>query len=273
MSVGELSRRPADAARDSRTAPVIVLAYAGSGVDQLRSLLDRFAGLTCTTGTGIVPLVHQALATWRVVDRRPGHPSSPLGIASVRTFSAGLITAIMARDGGRRWCEFSSAPPVTAQAFAHVYPQARFLIVHRRSDAVVRDLIDANRWGLSGPEFAPFVSAYPASTVAALISYWIARTTQQIEFRQAHPGSCLPIRTEDLGGDPAEVILNISEFISAAPVADPSWLTDAQDSGRPAGQVPCSERFPLDQIPAPLLERLNELHRELGYAPINPAPS
>lgn len=273
MSAGELSRRPAAAVKDSRAAPVIVLAYAGSGSDQLRSLLARFAGLTCTTGTGIVLLCHQALTAWQVVDGRPGGPSSPLGVASVRTFNAGLITAIMARDGGSRWCEFSSAPPVTARAFARVYPQARFLIVHRRSDAVVRALIDANRWGLSGPEFAPFVSAHPASTVAALTGYWIARTTQQIEFRQAHPGSCLPIRIEDLGSDPAEVIMNISEFISAALADGPALLTEAPDGGGSAAQEPSPDRLPLDQIPPASLERLNDLHRELGYAPLTQAPS
>jgi hypothetical protein len=117
------------------------------------------------------------------------------------------LTAIPARGGGGRWCELISAPPAAAAAFARLYPQARFLTVHRQADAAVPAILDANRWGLSGPEFAPFVPAHPASTPAALASYWAARTSQQLEFEQQHPGSCQRVRIEDLTADPAQATL------------------------------------------------------------------
>jgi hypothetical protein len=44
----------------------------------------------------------------------------------------------------------------------------------------------------------PFVAAHPASSAAALASYWAAHTTGQLEFEQHHPQSCLRVRTEDL---------------------------------------------------------------------------
>jgi hypothetical protein len=172
MSGSELSSRPVSAAQDSQAAPVVVLAYTGSGASRLRSLLSAFPGLACTTGTGIVPLCDQAMTTWQAVDGRAGSGFSPVALASVRTFSAGLITVILAQEGGGRWCELISAPPAVAGTFAGLYPQARFLTVHRQAGVVVRAVLDENRWGLSGPEFAPFVSAHPASTVAAPASYW-----------------------------------------------------------------------------------------------------
>ena len=94
MSIGALPSRPAAAANESRAAPTLVLAYAGSGAGRLRSALSGYPELACTTGTGIVPLCAQAVAVWQAVDRRAGEGSSPLALASVRTLIAGLVTTI-----------------------------------------------------------------------------------------------------------------------------------------------------------------------------------
>jgi hypothetical protein len=271
MSIGELSSRPATTAKDSRAAPVIVLAYAGSGAGLLRSLLSTFPELACTAGTGIVPLCDQAMAAWQAVDWRAGEEFSQLALASVRSFSAVLITAILAREGGSRWCELMSAPPVVAGTFARLYPQARFLTVHRQASAVVRSILDESRWGLSGPEFAPFVSAHPTSTAAALASYWAARTTQLLEFEQAHHGSCLPVRVGDLSANTEQAMHDIAGFLSADPSVGPPSLTQDQDPSEPAALEPPAAGFPLNLIPAASLAQLNELHRKLGYPPLSSA--
>jgi Sulfotransferase family len=270
VSIAGLSSHPAAAAKDTRAGPVIVLAYAGSGAGRLRSLLSTYPELVCTAGTGIVPLCDQAMAAWQAVDRRAGGKFSQLALASVRSFSDGLITAILAREGGRRWCELISAPPAATGTFARLYPQARFLTVHREASAVVRAILDENRWGLSGPEYAPFVSAHPASTAAALASYWAARTTQQLEFEQAHHGSCLPVRIEDLSADAAQAMHDIAGFLSADLPAGPPSLSQEDPSG-PAALEPPAAGFPLNQITAASLAQLNELHRKLGYPPLTSA--
>jgi hypothetical protein len=181
-----------------------------------------------------------------------------------------MVTAILARDGGNRWCEFVIAPPPAAEAFALLYPQTRFLIVHRRADAVMRAIIDASPWGLAGAEFAPFVSVSPSSTAAALASFWVSHTAQLLEFEQGHRGSCLRIRIEDLRVNPAQSLRDINNFLSLdgehilrglfQDIARDE-LTDAHLSATPTG-------IPLSQIPAPLLAQINELHSSLGYAPV-----
>jgi hypothetical protein len=266
--VGELSSRLVGEQPDLRAAPVVVLAYSGSGVSLLHSLLSAFPGLACTAGTGIVPLCDQAMTAWQAADGRAGAGFSPLALSSVRAFSSVLITAILAREGGRRWCEFITAQPAAAATFARLYPQARFLTVHRRADAVVRAILDADRWGLSGPEFAPFVSAHPANTAAALASYWAARTAQQLEFEQAHPGTCHRLHAENLTVDPAGAMRDIGDFLALDAREMPPWSAQeerwsgqAEESGPGAG-------FPLDRLPAPLLARVNELHGSLGYPPL-----
>lgn len=269
MSVDELPDRPAAPTKTSRNAPVIVMAYAGSGADQLRSVLSAFPELTCTQRTGILPLCHHAVTTWQAVDGGAGGGFSPLSAASVRALSAGLMTAILARDGGKqRWCEFTSAPPAAAQTFARLYPQTRFLIAHCRVDTVVRAIIGANRWGLEGPEFAPFVSAHPASPVAALADYWVTRTAQHLEFEQAHPGACLRIRVEDLTANGARVPPDISDFLALdGRDMSPSFTQDDGWRWQPEEGAPATG-LPLDRIPAPLLAQVNEMHDTLGYPPV-----
>jgi hypothetical protein len=262
---------PADTAVNSRAAPVIVMAYAGSGADQLRAALSAFPGLTCTSGTGIVPLCHNAIATWRAVDGRTEEGFSPFAAASVRALTAGLTTAILARDGGNRWCEFISAPPAAARTFARLYPGTLFLIVHRRADAVIRAILDANRWGLAGPEFAPFLSAHPGSTVAALAGYWVTHTAPLLEFEQAHRGSCLRVRIEDVRADTEQALLDIGGFLSLDSRDAAPRLPAVQDGDSSAEPVLPAAGLPFAQIPAVLLAQLNDLHRRLGYPPVTAA--
>jgi hypothetical protein len=273
MSVDELPGRPAETAKTFGNAPVIVIAYAGSGADRLRSALSAFPELACTRQTGILPLFHQAFATWQAVDGNAGEGVSPLAAASLRALSAGLMTAILARQGGRRWCEFTTAAPAAAKSFARICPEARFLIVYCRADTVVRTIIGSSRWGLEGPEFAPYVSAHPGSPVAALASYWAAHTVQQLEFEQANPQVCRRVRIEDLTGDPAQTLPDISDFLGLDDAyAPPSFTRDDRwnEQGDP-GVAPAVSGLPLDRIPPPLLAQVNDLHRSLGYPPVTGA--
>src|SRR5581483_5607621 len=107
-------------------------------------------------------------------------------------------------------------------------------------------------------------SAHPASSVAALAGYWVAHTTRQLDFEQAHRQSCLLVRVEDLTADAERAVADIGGFLclsagSPGPIAGGGHGPDGA-----AG-------LPLDQIPAPLLAQVNDLHRRLGYPPVNAA--
>jgi hypothetical protein len=273
MSIREVPHDRADAKESARAAPVIVLAYNGSGADQLRSWLSARPELTCTTGTGILPLCHQAVTAWRTVDGRMGGGVSPLGLASARALSAGLMTAILAGSGGHRWCEFIAAPTAVAETFLRLYPRTRFLSVHRRADTVIRAIIGTSRWGLAGPEFLPFVSAHPASSVAALASYWITHTTQQLDFEEAHLELCLRVRTEDLIANAAQTHQDIGEFLSLDGGDVSPWLIQDAEGSQSASADSAPAGLPLTQLPEPLLAQLNKLHLRLGYTPVAVADS
>jgi hypothetical protein len=265
----ELGNRPREVNAAAGSAPIVVMGYTGSGAERLRSALSRFPELACTQGTGILPLCHQAVTAWQAVEERDGAGVSPLAAASVRALCGGLVTAILAREGASRWCELSRAATAAVQTFVSLYPGARFLLVHRRVDAVVRTVIGSGSWGLEGREFAPYVSAYPASPVAAVAGYWATHTAEQLEFERANPEACHRVRAGDLAGDAARVLPEICDFLALGGESPPTHALDNDWDGQADGGAPVADPvLPLDRIPGPLLARVNDLHRSLGYPPV-----
>lgn len=273
--VSELVDHVGESTATVRNAPVIVLGYSGSGADRLSSLLSGFPELACTQGTGILPLCHQSVSAWQVVDGRGGPGIPPLASASVRSLCGGMMTVILARSGGTRWCEFTNAPPAAAQTFARLYPGTRFLVVYARADTMTRTIIGSGRWGLEGQEFAHFVSAHPESPVAALARYWATRTAWQLEFEEANPGICYRVHADDLVSGTARIFPEIRNFLDLGNgYASLSFSGDDPGIESDALEVaPGDHGLPLDRIPEPLLARVNELHRILGYSPVADAGS
>ena len=137
----------------------------------------------------------------------------------------------------------------------------------------MRAPFSAGRWGLEGQEFAPFVSPYPASPVAALASYWAAHTIGQLDFERANPRACQRIRTEDLDGDTVRVRAGIGEFFALVDenMPPPFTLDDEPDLRVVTGDSASVAGIPVDPIPGPLLTQVNYLHARLGYPPVTAA--
>lgn len=271
MTVTPLSGRPeesadapegAGAGDAARNAPVIVLTYANAGGRRLQQLLDSQAELACTSGTGVLAACDQAAAAWRQVDRRPAGVLSPLASKSIRAMAAQMITVLVARSGGQRWCETAAAERGAAETFLQVFPGTRFVCLHRACPEVISATLLASPWGLSGAAFAPYVAAYPGSTVAALAAWWAARAGPLLAFERDHPGDCLRVRYEDLAEDPGgaedsvRLFLGLGGSVSRLPEAPG---TSAQMTARDSADLPAG------QLPPRLLEQVNELHAELGY--------
>jgi hypothetical protein len=244
---------------------VIVLAQGHSGASTLRAVLDGHPGLACTSGTGLLPLCEQAMATWRNADGRPAGPPSALARASTRALADSVITSILAREGKPRWCEVAAANPEAAEAFLQLYPGTQFLCLYRACPGVIRAVLDASPWGMTEPALAPFVRAYPASTVAALTAYWITHTGSLLAFERAHPQACLRVRFEDLVRDQPQAEERVTAFLGlsrtngrAVPGGYRQTQPAAPDTGLVAG-------LPDHLIPPALRAQANELLRQLDY--------
>jgi hypothetical protein len=116
-----------------RPAPVIVLTDPHAGAWRLHSLLARQPDLACTSGTGILPLCEQAVATWRNVDGRAARPLPTLAAASIRalpaSLSPGSLVVITSRNrltglAAAQGAHVLTLDPLTA-------PEARELLAQR----------------------------------------------------------------------------------------------------------------------------------------------
>jgi Sulfotransferase family len=260
--------------------PIVILGYPHSGIARLQRIVADCPGLACTSGTGLLPLCEQAIAAWRKIDDRSGQQSS-LALASVRAMADSMITAILVRAGGSRWCEICVARASCAHTFLRLYPAARFLCLHRSCPDVIRSAILASPWGLVGTPFTSFASAYPASPAAAVAAWWAACTEPLLDFEQAHPGACHRVRHDEMISQPGQAAADVLAFLGITPggPAAPSWMTgepepDTQPTaggttadGTTAGGTTGDDqvRPVVEQIPPPLREQVSKLQARIGY--------
>jgi hypothetical protein len=261
----------ADASRPAQAGHVIILGYPHSGGARLLSLLSDSTPLACTSGTGLLVLCDQAAALWRRMEN--GDPESgqisALAAASIRALSGAVVTQILATVGRNRWCELAIASEQAAGTFLSLYPSARFVCMHRCFSHVARVAIHASPWGLDGPGYAPFVAAYPNSTLAALAAWWAARTSALLTFEQDHPDASLRVRYEDLVADQPAITSAIASFLDIndtrnQPTINQGHLPAAATTAEPAISEP-EPPVPVALLPPPLLSQVNDLLERLGY--------
>ncbi|HSZ43101.1 MAG TPA: sulfotransferase [Trebonia sp.] len=252
----------------ARNAPVVVLTYGNAGGRRLQMLLESQPELTCTTSTGVLAACEQAAAAWRQIEGRPAKVLSPLAVKSVRAMATQMIMAVTVRSGRPRWCELAAADPSAAEAFLEVFPGTRFVCLHRACPDLMSNVLLASPWGLAGAGFAPYVTAYPGSTVAALTAWWAGHAGPVLDFERAHPGSCMRLHYTNVTEDPDTALNSVRAFLRlGGPDILPSAPGDAPARDAAAGLANGDDvpDLPLDQIPPPLLAQVNQLHAELGY--------
>lgn len=248
--------------------PVIVLAYAYSGAEQVQGTLAASAGLACTSGTGILPLCASAAQTWRRVEARDGRAMSRLATVTIRSLVTAQVTAILAGTGGTRWCELSTAPAESAETFLQVVPTARFVCVHRSCLDVIRAGARASPWGLPGQGMIPHLLSYPGNNVAALASYWAGAAEQLLAFEEAHPDLAHRLRYEDMIADPGGALAAVRAalHLEVPPQDDAFCEPPAQDRPQASPAEPPMQ-VPVEMIPGPMREHIARLHARLGYPP------
>jgi hypothetical protein len=257
---------PASEDRRAYRDPIVVLTYAHAGAEVLAGALSASRSLTCTTGTGLLPLCHAAAMAWQNAEG-PGWPS-PLAIKSIRAMAATMVTVIQARAGATRWCETAIAPPAAAGTFLRVFPETTFLCLHRNMTGVIADGTAAYPWGLGGSPFWPYSAGHPGNNVATIAAYWTACAQALLEFEDQHPQSCVRVKHEDFT---AELDLQTKAIytrlgLGAGDLTVPPQSAPNQ-SRTSADRSDIGFAVPAHQIPSGLRPKINEIHSRLNYAP------
>jgi hypothetical protein len=287
---GERGPEPADGAGDN---PVFVLCAGRSGSTLLRFLLDAHPDLACPPETRLPWLARQLATAWAVIeDAGPSAPSAPSANGSsadaaisapvaegLRRSLDPMMTSYLRRRGKRRYCDKSLGAAQHAGLLLKIWPRARFVCLYRHPMDVIASGIEASPWGLTSYGFEPYIGSPPDNNVAALARYWLDYTTSIVAAEEHFADSCLPVRYEDLVTEPDAQIARIFEFIGASPAPGivarcfgpghqrfgPGDYKIWNTSGVSADSVGRGWTMPAGKIPAPLLDRVNELADVLGY--------
>jgi Sulfotransferase family len=256
--------------------PVVVLSYAFAGADLLTEALSASRSLACTSGTGLIPVCHAALAAWQQADDQAGPPSA-LAIKSVRALAGAMMTAIQARTGAARWCETALAQPAAADSFLQVFPSAAFVCVYRDLPGVLADGLAACPWGLGGSPFWRHSARYPGNSVAAIAAWWEAAARSLLDFEARHPSSCTRVHGEHIAADPAAAAARIASCLSLDVGSTPVGRIRTGAAGPAAAghDAPASQLRPaaLRQLILPeLLPAISRVQAELGYDQLSPEP-
>ena len=240
--------------------PVVVLAYPYAGAELLQAALAANPSLVCTSGTGTLSLCHSALSAWREVEGRNAAPSA-LAIKSIRAFLGVMTTIVRARSGASRWCEFAFTSPEVAEAFLVIFPEAKFICLHRAFPSVAAEGLLAYPWGLGDSPFWGFAGHHPGNNVATIAAYWAAFTEPLLDFEERHSERTARVRYEDLVADTGSVADAVFHFVG---MNNERRLTGAIGRESPSVMSPVPTEL-LARLPGPLRTRIADLNARLGY--------
>ena len=271
--------------------PVFVLCAGRSGSTLLRFLLDAHPDLACPPETKLPAVFAQLTALWLGIETLPQSAGGGNGMAGIpgvavtgiRHTADLMIGPYLARRGKKRYCDKNLGTEHYADVLMGVYPEAKFICLHRHPMDVIASGIEACPWGLGNYGFEPYVAGAPGNSVLALARYWADHTAAILAVEDKFPGSCHRIRYEDLVADPDTVAEQIFGFLGLPSVAGISALCFSRERERfgagdfkiwntsqiTGDSVGRGWPVPADLIPAPLTETINNLAGRLGYVRID----
>jgi protein-disulfide isomerase len=270
--------------------PVFVLCTSRSGSTLLRFVLDAHPDLACPPEMKMPNVLAQLARLWSATDAlgetaaEDGGPGvSAAAAAGIRHTMDLMIGPYLARRGKTRYCDKNLGTEPHVETLLAVYPEAKFICLHRHPMDMIASGVEACPWGLNHYGFEPYVTHAPGNSVLALARYWADHAGAILAVEDKYPGKCHRVRYEDLVADPEAVGAGIFGFLGVAPVPGISARAFSRDRERTGpgdfkiwntsqitdDSVGRGWSVPADLIPAPLTSSINKLVDRLGYVRID----
>jgi Sulfotransferase family len=271
--------------------PVFVLCNGRSGSTLLRFVLDAHPDLACPPETNLPALCAQLATVWSLIEGAPlsanrgdEPPVIPdAAIAGVRATMDRMVGSYLARRGKRRYCDKSLGSARFADLLLRVYPDARFLCLHRHPMDMIASGLEACPFGLSGYGFEPYDATSPGNTVLALARCWADNAAEIMAVEDRFSDRCLRVRYEDLVTEPEQTAAGIFAFLDAAPapgISATCFSAERERFGPGDHKIWHTSKISTDSIgrgwsiPATMiapqvLTAINELAGKLGYLPVD----
>jgi Sulfotransferase family len=266
--------------------PVFVLCTGRSGSTLLRVLLDAHPDLACPPELKLPETLGRLITLWSAMEALPLSPQGngqgaqlPATVVQGIRHTADLIVGpYLARRGKKRYCDKNLGTELHTDVLLRVYPEAKFICLHRHPMDVIASGIEACPWGLTNYGFEPYAAAAPGNSVVALARYWVDHTAGILAVEERYPERCHRVRYEDLVEQPDAVIQNVFEFLGLPPspgIADECFSADHERFGAGDFKIWNTSRITGDSVGrgwsvpanlvAPTAPMLNALADRLGY--------
>lgn len=193
---------------------------------------------------------------------------------------AGIMESYTRAKGKAMWCDKTPGNVDHMPVLRRVFPEARFVCLHRFSLDVVHSCVEVGKHGYM-EDLKGYVAASPDNLIAAMIDSWVEKTRLMLDFEEQHPEQCFRIRYEDFVLRPDEALPPLFEFLGEEwdPSIPQKVFTTPHDQGAGdpkvlfTGAIEPSylgkgKNIHFSEIPAERLARMNPLLERLGYPQI-----
>jgi len=269
--------------------PVFIVCNARSGSTLLRCLLDSHPEIACPGETRLAQLTASLLDVGTQLDGKRAGPApssaAPGAGPAARDVISGIVAPYLAERGKSVWCDKSLFTVDYLGQFAEVFPDARYVCLHRHAMDVIASGLEACRWGFRYYGFDEYIQRSTDNFVDALARYWLERTATIVSFEESGRAAAYRMRYEDLVGDPEDALAGLLEFLGverAGPVINrmiadvfaadhgPGWGDHkmAMTTSIGSGSVGRGRAVPAMLIRPSRRSEMNEMLRALGYAEV-----
>ena len=203
---------------------VFVLALPRTGSTLLRLILDTHPDVWSPDELRIGDLAAALFYSIEGLAELPGRESSQApdlatsqeALERTRQVLQELIGSYRERKGKRVWCEKSPANLLHLDTISQVFPQARFILLHRHCFDTVASWLDSSRYGLLFEVIRPQVLATPANFLLGMVRAWSAWTEKLLAFEAEHRDRSLRLCYETIVTDPVGTSRALSSFLQVS---------------------------------------------------------
>ena len=263
-----------------------IISTARSGSTLLRYILDSHPAISCPSELYLGQLCQDLYFTLGYIKGQEAGldrtKKELIVLDEIRRIVFELMDSYARAKNAQMWCEKTPNNVDHLRVLARVFPEAKYICLHRNCMDVVYSLIEANSYGWY-PDLIHYVHRNPANIISVMIESWIDKTNQMLKFELANPANCFRLKYESLVLDPPNTLKPLFEFLGLE--WDPSVLSEVfsihHDPGHGDIKIRFSRRInesaigkgsrlPLVAVSYDLLEKMNNLLVKLDYPVIGP---
>jgi protein-tyrosine sulfotransferase len=202
--------------------PIFIVCNARSGSTLLRCLLDCHPEIACPGETRLAQLISHFIELHTQL--AGGSSSAVIGAGAPVTRDleqqvGGIITDLMSpymvQRGKTVWCDKSLFTVDFIDQVLQVFPDARYVCLHRHAMDVIASSLDACRWGYRHYGLGPYIQRSTDNFVDGLAEYWTDRTAKIVSFEQMADTATYRVHYEQLVRDPHGTLTDLLEFLNA----------------------------------------------------------